>query len=139
MKDLARWQFWSRTHPPLVRISSKTFIAFPSCPLPRETVSNLFLSYPWSSANFFISLIGSLPGDKMNINGTILELCLYDLANSNGGGSMNSLPIFFSIHSWIAAISLSGLTILIRHSFINSLVFSSHWSGIGSVWGEGLS
>lgn len=96
MKDVAKWQFISKTHPPLVAASYIIDSAFLSCPLPREILSSFFDMFI-SSANLWKSATGSDPGLRMKIKGIVTDESLKLLARLKVGGSMNSLPSFSTI------------------------------------------
>ena len=53
--------------------------------------------------------MGSAPGESMKISGVIQILSPYDPGRSNGGGSMNCLPIFFSTKFCMAGIIWTGI------------------------------
>jgi hypothetical protein len=89
-----------------------------------------------SSANFIKAAAGSAPGDKMKMRGEQHWESLNDPGKSNGGGSMNFLPILCVMNSWAVGKILSGRRHLTTSIRWNSSSLSCHSPGKTSSWGS---
>ncbi len=101
-----KWQFCSRTHPPLIFASSIAFSALGPWSYPSEM---LFID---SSFFFWLAKAvklynGSAPGST-KISGVKKVESLKDKSRSKGGGVTNYSPFYSTTYSLQAAISLSG-------------------------------
>ena len=74
-------------------------------PCPREMELNLSPLKPLSSANFSSAIVGSAPGESTKMSGAQQFESPYDLARSNGGGSINFLPSLLVTKFVIAALT----------------------------------
>lgn len=76
MNDFPRWQFWSMTQPPVLLAFYNAFNAGPPWPWPRDMI-NIYYDFLSSSLESFSKFWrGSAPTDKININGTLLDVSL---------------------------------------------------------------
>lgn len=96
IQDMARWQFWRRTHPPLAFASFIMFSALLSYPWPNDII-DVLETISSSSENFLKSATGSEPGLRTKIKGVKQEESLKQALILKVGGSMKSFPIFSTI------------------------------------------
>jgi hypothetical protein len=130
MKEVAKWQFIRRHHPPREAASLIRDSAFLPWPLPREILSSFLVMFI-SSANLMKSAIGSEPAESTKIRGIVIEESLKLFDKLKVGGSMKGLPIFSMIKFCTASAILSGLKLFRIMIFWKELSFWFHSPGIG--------
>ena len=139
----ARWQFWSTTHEPLDCASMMSFFAMGPCPWPSEMEFVRLPPKPRASPNLSSCDIGSWPGERMKMSGTMHVESLKHSSRLNGGGSTNFCSMFSETKAVTMGTTRSGRRQRrMQHrskGTPSSFRSESHLPGSACLWGTSAS